>query len=1590
MKWLLKHEGYNDFRKNKTKEKIDLKKAHHCSNIYPFLIFLSLIGLGLNFSIKRKEISKFSMNSLSNEITIKIQGIGNQQIISDNYTLCPDSIYLNDATENLINGAGDCKTINIASGESNINKVKLVWNSQLTSLHSMFSFMNNIIEVDLSNLDSSLVVDTADMFFNSSSIKIINLLNLNTASVVDMEAMFHNCFLLNELDLSSFITTKVTNMSYMFYGCHNLKNLNLSNFDTSEVELMDAMFYNLISLENLDINSFSTSKVTNMSFMFQNCNKLKSLDLSHFDTKNVISMIQMFALCTSLDFLDISNFDTSKVTTMRSMFYDCENLEVLNLSNFNTPNLANMAYIFSKCKALKYLNISNFDTSQVTDMYASFSFCESLKKLDLSNFNTPKVINMSSMFYECFSMSSLDVSNFNTENVKLMSQMFYNCRSLPSLDLSSFHTPKAEIMNFMFFNCCSMKTLNVSNFDTTQVTDMEKMFCLCKSLDYLDLSSFYTPKVKNMNYMFFNCESMKNLNVSNFDTTQVTIMDQMFCYCKSLNYLDLSSFYTPNVVNMNNMFYSCEKLASLNISNFNTTLITNMAQMFYNCKSLIYLDLSSFNTSNVKTMGLMFYDCQSLKSLDISNFDTSNVVYMNYMFWHCLSLASLNLDYDNSNENNLVESSRINRAKFRTNLVINMDSMLANCLSLTSLVLTSFDTSKVENMNYMVANCPKLSEIDLSIFNTSSLLQAASMFWFNTGVEYINLENYNEFNSIVVGQSLDYVRDNIVICIKENNDIRNFQVEINKKKCHTIYCGDNWRSKIKKIIPETGQCAENCFNYNYESDNKCYSVCPPGITCFQPNPENTDKIGSTNINSLTDNKNEEKDVDITLTQSNEKEDKISPSRDFSSSSPSNINEENLNYSNIRTSLIDKNSIEESDNNMVIFPSSIHTETIKNLQTYNITGENNEEIYQEIKEIINNYIAEEGEDITIEAKDNFFYKITTSDKEMNDIEGINQNTIPMTKIDLGECENLLKDYYLKNRNVSLIIVKFEKITNISSERILQYEVYEPFNKTKLDLSICDKTPIITYTPVVLSKELLNLYNEIKDSGYDLFNIESSFYKDICTPFTSSNGTDVSLADRKNHYFNNDEIMCQPNCKFSDYSIETKLLKCECDITNSEIETKVIKKEITKNTIYESFYDTLKFSNYKVLWCYKLAFHINSVTINKGSIIAIIFFLIYSIFLISYICKGIRELKLHFARSLFNRKKKSFEEILNEDNNMSDKQKENISSSDNNENQKTELKKSGFSNKYSDNFPPRKKSSFNKFPARNSRSSKQVKRNERVSIIAPKSSDKNVLVSNKLNSKNSFIETFEENSTKIYKNTINKKMSANIQNKNLDDYELNNLEYDLAIQIDKRPFLDIYWSLLKREHLIFFTFFVRNDYNLVYVKFSRLIFLICTDMTLNVFFFADETMHKMFIDYGKYNFVQQIPQIVISTVLSQIIEVFLCFLSMTDKHFYEIKHLKYENRYDVFRIIKNIKIKLTVYFIITFLLFAFYWYAIACFCAVYPNTQSAFIKDSLSSFALALLYPFILYIFPSILRILSLRASNSDLSCLYSMSDIIPFF
>ena len=73
-------------------------------------------------------------------------------------------------------------------------------------------------------------------------------------------------------------------------------------------------------------------------------------------------------------------------------------------------------------------------------------------------------------------------------------------------------------------------------------------------------------------------------------------------------------------------------------------------------------------------------------------------------------------------------------------------------------------------------------------------------------------------------------------------------------------------------------------------------------------------------------------------------------------------------------------------------------------------------------------------------------------------------------------------------------------------------------------------------------------------------------------------------------------------------------------------------------------------------------------------------------------------------------------------------------------------------------------------------------------------------------------------------------------------------------------------------------------------------------MNVFFFSDETMNKLYLSYGKYDFVQNIPQIIYSKLVSNIIEVFLCFLSLTDKHYYQIKALTKNDKIEIFGIIR----------------------------------------------------------------------------------------
>ena len=507
--------------------------------------------------------------------------------------------------------------------------------------------------------------------------------------------------------------------------------------------------------------------------------------------------------------------------------------------------------------------------------------------------------------------------------------------------------------------------------------------------------------------------------------------------------------------------------------------------------------------------------------------------------------------------------------------------------------------------------------------------------------------------------------DNIVLCINYNISI--ILEEIKKLRCYTIDCLDNWKLVQKKIFNENGSCTDNCLN-KYEYNGKCYENCTNG---FYLDNNNNAKCKCELNNCFTCST-----FSLSKGLCTECENNFYPMED----DPLNLGKYIKCYSNIESHYLDNadklfkkcyytcescgikgssinhnclkcNSVFslqlKDDNYFNCYNASNYLNYFSTIKDSNFTAkETNKKIFERIINIFTEKfdILKEEEKI-IEGKDDFYFQLTSVEDELKSLES-NNNSNNFSKIDLGTCENILKEKNNINENVSLLILKYEKITNISKDRNLQFEIYEPLNKTRLNLSICNNISIDIYI-VILNEQLLTIYNQAKDLGYDIFDINSNFYQDICSTYTSPQGTDVLLSDRINYYFNNEQTQCQPNCQFSEYSFEKQNLKCKCEIESDKINFE--KNNFSYKNTYKSFYDVLKYSNYKVLKCYNLAFSFNIFKNNRGNIIMIIFIAIFLILLFIYFLKGITSFKMDISRNIFNIFQRSINEKKIDNNN-----------------------------------------------------------------------------------------------------------------------------------------------------------------------------------------------------------------------------------------------------------------------------------------------------------------------------------------------------
>ena len=161
-------------------------------------------------------LNSFAQTQYSN-ITLRVNKSGNIKILGINSYNSkefpkPNIIYINGIMQN-----GTFKT-SYKLNETE-NYITLIWNKNLITTSNMFEECSDIIEINLSNFNTSEVTDMRYMFNGCTSLVSLDFTGYNTEHVTNMESMFMDCSSLVYLNLSNFITSSVENMNTMFHSC---------------------------------------------------------------------------------------------------------------------------------------------------------------------------------------------------------------------------------------------------------------------------------------------------------------------------------------------------------------------------------------------------------------------------------------------------------------------------------------------------------------------------------------------------------------------------------------------------------------------------------------------------------------------------------------------------------------------------------------------------------------------------------------------------------------------------------------------------------------------------------------------------------------------------------------------------------------------------------------------------------------------------------------------------------------------------------------------------------------------------------------------------------------------------------------------------------------------------------------------------------------------------------------------------------------------------------------------------------------------------------------------------------------------------
>ena len=121
-------------------------------------------------------------------------------------------------------------------------------------------------------------------------------------------------------------------------------------------------------------------------------------------------------------------------------------------------------------------------------------------------------------------------------------------------------------------------------------------------------------------------------------------------------------------------------------------------------------------------------------------------------------------------------------------------------------------------------------------------------------------------------------------------------------------------------------------------------------------------------------------------------------------------------------------------------------------------------------------------------------------------------------------------------------------------------------------------------------------------------------------------------------------------------------------------------------------------------------------------------------------------------------------------------------------------------------------------------------------------------------------------------------------------MKDIEYKLALKYDNRTYFGYYCSLIKTKNNFIFSFLYNKDYNSKIIKIDLFFICFTIGFTVNALFFNDNTMHKIYENKGKFQFIYQLPQIIYSSLISIVFNTLLKLLALSESDILTLKSKK----------------------------------------------------------------------------------------------------